>query len=64
MIMKLGIVVSPHITARECIFEVLEELSIDSHYIFEVTMKGTVLHHDDFAITLDNLCLYFTDFFI
>src|SRR6185437_2073984 len=36
-------------------FQVLEELGVDGHHIFEMAMHRAVLHHEDFAVAIDNL---------
>ena len=64
MVMQLFVVVRRNVAARKDFFEVLEELGIDGHYVFKVTVFGAILHHQDLAVALDDLRLDLANLFI
>jgi len=64
MIVKVCVVVGADIAAGEDFFEVLEELSVDGHDVFEVTVDGAILHHEDLAVALDDLSLDLAGLFV
>ncbi len=55
--MQLLIVVGANVAAREDLFQVLEEVGVHGHHVFEVAVHGAVLHHQDLAVALDDLRL-------
>ena len=54
VVMQLLIVVGANVAAREDLFQVLEELGVHGHHVFEVAVDGAVLHHQDLAVALDD----------
>jgi hypothetical protein len=62
--MKLVIVMSADVAARESLFEVLEEGRVDAHDILEVAVLEAVFDHKDLAVALDDLGLDLSDFLI
>jgi antitoxin component of RelBE/YafQ-DinJ toxin-antitoxin module len=59
VIVKLLVRVSANVASREDLFEVLEELGIDGHDIFEMTMHRAILDHQNLPVSLDDLRLEF-----
>ena len=64
MIVKLLVVVSFDVASRKHCLDVLQELGVNCHHIFEVAMLRAIFDHPDLAIALDNLCLNLPNFFI
>ena len=53
----LLVVVRQDVAPRKNFFQVLRELRINRHDIFEVTVLRAILHHQDLAVALDHLRL-------
>src|ERR1700683_1483458 len=61
MAMERFVVMSRDVAARKVLFDPGEELRVDSHQVFALTMDGALLHHPDLAVTLDNLSFDLAD---
>ena len=64
VMMKLLVVMRRNIAAGEHVLQMLRELGVDRHYIFEVTVGGAILHHQNLAVAFDDLCLDLADLLI
>ena len=64
MVVQLLIVVSVDVATREKSLDVLEELGIDRHHVFEVSMSWTIFDHPDLTVAFDDLRLDLADIFI
>ena len=61
VVVQLLVVVRAHVGARERLLEVLEELRVHRHHVFEVAVDRAVLDHQDLAVALDDLRLDLAD---
>lgn len=57
MAMHAFIVVRRDVAARKVLFNPRQELRIDSHQIFALTVDRAILHHPDLPVALDDLSL-------
>ena len=64
VVVQLLVVVRADVAAREDLFQVLEELGVDRHHVFEVPVLGAILHHQDLAVALDDLRLDLADLLV
>jgi len=64
VVMQLFVVVRFDVAARESLFQMIRELGVDRHHVFEMPVNRTVLDHQDLAVALDDLRLDFADLFI
>ena len=64
VVMQLLIVVGANVAAREDFFQVLEEVGVHGHHVFEVAVLRAVLHHQDLAVALDDLRLDLADLLV
>ena len=55
VVVQLLVVVGADVAAGENFFQVLRELGVDRHHVFEVAVHGAILHHQDLAVALDDL---------
>jgi len=53
--MQVLVIVGANVAAREHLFEVLRELGVDRHHVFESSVLGAFLDHQDLAVALDDL---------
>ncbi len=61
---ELLIVVGGDVAAGENVLEVLGEIGVDRHHVFEVAVDGAVLHHQNSAVALDDGGFDLADLFI
>ena len=62
--MQLLVVMGGDVAAGENVFQMLRELGVDRHHVFEVAVRRAILHHQDLAVALDDLRLDLADFFV
>ncbi len=54
VMMELLIVVGGDVAAGENVFQVLGEIGVDRHHVFEVAVHGTIFDHQNLAIAFDD----------
>ncbi len=64
VIVELFVIVRFDIASREQRFDVLQELGVDRHHVFEMAVIGAILDHPHLAVAFDDLCLDLADLFI
>ena len=64
VVVQLLVVVRADVAAREHLLEVLEELGVDRHHVFEVAVNRAVLHHQDLAVALEDRRLDLADLLV
>ena len=54
----------PDVAAGENVFQVLGEVGVNRHHVFEVAVDGTIFHHQNLAVALDDGGFNLADFFV
>jgi len=62
--MKLFVVVGDDVAAGENVFQVLGEISVDRHDVFEVAVLGTIFYHQNLSISFDDGGFDLADFLV
>ncbi len=61
---QLLVVVRDDVAAGENVFQVLGEIGVDRHHVFEVAVLGAIFHHQNLAVALDDGGLDLSYFFV
>ena len=64
MLVQLFVVVGANVPSGEDVFQVLEEVRIDRHYVFKMTVNRAILDHQDLAVAFDDVGLDLPDFLV
>ena len=64
VVVQLFIVVGRNVAAGKDVFQVLREIGVDRHHVFEVAVLRAILHHQDLAVALDDGGLDLADLFV
>ena len=62
--MQMLIVVRHDVAPGKDVFEMLRELGVDRHHVFEMAVLGAILQHQDAAVALNDLRLDLADLLI